>query len=276
VAGASATATVTFGNFMKAIAEGPIPSSGNIYCQYGCPGLSESDYLRIIIEPQVRQKQITDKLAATRIVTDVEQVRVQHILTATLEGAQAIRARLDAGEDFGKLVLEQSSDTASNPQLGIYDWFPREGSNYVQPFVDGSFNTPVGEYSQPVQTEFGYHIIKVLGKEVRSLTQTQLDTQRQKLYDDWFNAAKLASTISPSSFAAPTPTPPPLIEPTTTNPTPVPASSPTAGTPGASPPLTDTGTITDTSDTAPAAPTPTSTPPSGSTSRNTPEPTATP
>ncbi len=276
VPSASATATVGFGNFLQSIKEGPDPSSNNPYCPYGCPGFSESDYMNYIIEPQLRQEQVTDKLAATQIVTDVEQVRVQHILTNTLEGAQAIKARLDAGEDFGNLVLEQSSDTASNANLGVYDWFPRVGSGYVQPFVDASFSTPVGTYSDPVQTEYGYHIIKVLGKEVRPLTQTQIDSQKQQLYTDWFNEAKLSSTISPATFQAPTPTPPPLIEPTnppSANPTPTVGT----GTPGASPPVTDTNPITDTNgDQAPGVPTPT--PPSAAepTATDTPEPSATP
>ncbi|MGA7730585.1 MAG: peptidylprolyl isomerase [Chloroflexia bacterium] len=278
VPGASATATVAFGNFMRAIQDGPIPSTGNIYCPYGCPGLSESDYMRIIIEPQARQEQVINTLSASKIVTDVEQVRVQHILTATLEGAQAIRARLDAGEDFTALVDEQSSDVASKPQIGIYDWFPREDSGYVEPFAEGAFTTPVGEYSQPVQTQFGYHIITVLNKEVRPLTQTQIDAKKQKLYDEWFNQVKLASVISPASFQAPTPTPA-LVEPTippATNSTPTVAATSGAGTPGATLPVTSTNTVTGTSGTTPAALSPTTTPTAGAASRNTPEPAATP
>ena len=277
VPGASATATVAFGNFLQSIKEGPIPSTGNIYCPGGCPGFSENDYMSMIIEPQLRQEKVTETLSASKIVTDVEQVRVQHILTDTLDGANAIIARLDAGEDFGKLVLEQSTDTQSNAQLGIYEWFPREGSNYVQPFVDAAFSTPVGKYSQPTfastSSYQGYHIIKVLGKEVRPLTQTQIDAKKTALYDEWFNAAKAASAISPSSFQAPTPTPPPLVEPT--NP---PSSNPTAtptqmgGTPGASAPITGTNTTTDQ---APSAPTPTPTT-AGPAERNTPEPTKVP
>ena len=171
-------------------------------------------------------------------------------------------------------MLEQSSDTASNAQVGVYEWFPREDSGYVEPFAEASFKTPVGTYSEPVQTEFGYHIIKVLGKEVRALTQTQIDTKKQKLYDDWFQEAKRAATISPASFQAPTPTPPPLVEPTTppsTNPTLTATPAQTGATPGASQPVSDTNTGA-----TPAAPNSTATPTAGATGRNTPVPAATP
>lgn len=264
VPGASATATVGFGQFLNSIKGGTGQDAQNLYCPYGCPGFSESDYMKYIIEPQLRQDLATEQLSAGKVLTDVEQVRVQHILTATLEGAQVIRTRLDNGEDFGKLVLEQSSDTASAGQLGIYDWFPREDSGYVEPFAAASFTTAVGQYSQPVQTDFGYHIIKVLGKEVRPLTQSQLDTKRSQLYTDWFNAAKLASTISPASFMAPTPTSPPLVEPTIAT---TPAPTEPAG--DATPAATNTTTGG-------------STPPAGATAtssdaaRNTPEPSSTP
>jgi parvulin-like peptidyl-prolyl isomerase len=261
VPGASATATASFGSFLNSIKGGTGADSSNLYCPYGCPGISEDDYLKLIIDPQVRQKQVTDKLSATSIVTDVMQVRVQHILTSTIEGAEEIRARLDKGEDFGKLVLEQSSDTASNPQLGIYDWFPQEESGYVKPFTDASFATEVGTYSQPVQSEFGYHIIKVLGKEVRPLTQSQIDTKKGKLYTDWLNAAKLAAIISPASFVAPTPTPA-GVEPTLA---PVHRETPTV-------PVTPGGTTT----TNPDAIVPTATTPADGGARNTPVPSATP
>lgn len=278
VPGASATATVSFGAFLDDIKQGTTANQSNLYCPYGCPGISEDDYLKLIIDAQVRQKQVTDKLSATSIVTDVMQVRVQHILTSTIEGAEEIRARLDKGEDFGKLVLEQSSDTASNPQLGIYDWFPQEDSGYVQPFTDASFATEVGKYSEPVQSTFGYHIIKVLGKEVRPLTQTQIDTKKTKLYTDWFNAAKLAATISPASFVAASPTPA-GVEPTLApvhreSPTPVvtPTVAGTPGTPDASTTqLATDNTLVPATPTSGAAATSTS-----NTARNTPLPTATP
>ncbi|MEO5951333.1 MAG: peptidylprolyl isomerase [Chloroflexia bacterium] len=275
VEGASATATVAFGSFLNNIKQGTGANAKNLYCPYGCPGISEDDYLNMIIEPQVRQKQVTDKLSATGIVTDVMQVRVQHILTSTIEGANEIRARLDKGEDFGKLVLEQSSDTGSAAQVGVYDWFPQQDSGYVQQFADGAFATAVGTYSQPIQTQFGYHIIKVLGKEVRPLTQTQIDTKKTKLYTDWFNAAKLAATISPASFVAATPTAA-GVEPVFTpvhRETPTAITSDVGSTPGASPPLSDTGTTTGATATpAKAAPTATK----GSAAKATPVPSAAP
>ncbi|MEO8288001.1 MAG: peptidylprolyl isomerase [Chloroflexota bacterium] len=264
VPGAQQTAEAVYTGYIAAIKNGPDPRADNI-CSYGCPGLSESDYLNVIIEPRVRKDQVTEKLAATGIVTEVEQIHAQHILTDTKEGALKIRQMLDNGADFTQLAVDMSSDTSAKQNGGDVGWFPREGSSLVKEFVEGAFATETGKYSQPVYSQFGYHIIKVLERDPkRPLTQEEIDAAKTKLYDDWFLKAKAASTITPV-FAQqqPTPTTPPLVEPT-----PPPAETPTPGageaTPGASTLATDTtGTQTGTA----TGVTPTTAP---ATERNTP------
>jgi peptidyl-prolyl cis-trans isomerase C len=88
-----------------------------------------------------------------------EEIHARHILVATLPEAQAIEKRLKAGEDFAKIAKEASKDTGSDG--GDLGWFTRE--KMVPAFADAAFRLKVGEISDPVQTEFGWHIIQVLG-----------------------------------------------------------------------------------------------------------------
>ena len=90
------------------------------------------------------------------------QVRARHILIKTKEGdkeaIEAIHKRILAGEDFATLAKE-NSDCPSGEQGGDLGFF--EKGRMVPAFADAAFALNVGEVSNPVQTEFGYHIIKV-------------------------------------------------------------------------------------------------------------------
>jgi len=53
----------------------------------------------------------------------------------------------------------------------------------------------IGEIVGPVETEYGYHIIQVLGREVRALTDTQLNQRRSQLFSEWLTERKAAASI---------------------------------------------------------------------------------
>jgi parvulin-like peptidyl-prolyl isomerase len=278
VPGARQTAEAEFKSYTAAIDQGTEPKAGDRYCGFGCPDMSESDYLSLIIEPGYRTEKVTDALAATKVMTQVEQIHAQHILTDTPEGAQALVTQLDQGADFTELANAQSSEQLQNAQQGLtpnggdLGWFPREGSNLVQEFVDGAWPVAAGEYTRtPVKTTFGYHIIKVIERDPnRALSETQIDTQRQQLYDNWFTEAKSKAQISPAFAQQPTPTPPPLVEPTPPggNPTATTAPAPVEGSPAATQPVTGTDVTTGTTGSPDEAP--------AGTARNTPETTPSP
>ena len=87
----------------------------------------------------------------------VEKIRVQHILVATKEDAEKILARLKKGEDFAVLAVEYSTcpSKKNGGDLGLF------GRNeMVKPFEEAAFALKVGEVSKPVETEFGWHLIK--------------------------------------------------------------------------------------------------------------------
>lgn len=100
-----------------------------------------------------------------------------HILVKTEEEAKALEADLAKDPDFGKLAEEKSTDTASGPNKGELGWFQPE--QMVQPFADAVKAMKVGEISQPVQTQFGWHVIKLI--ETRAVTPPKYDDIKDQL-----------------------------------------------------------------------------------------------
>lgn len=132
-----------------------------------------------------------------------EQVRASHILfktegkdEATVEkAAQAVLARVGAGEDFAALA-KQFSEDSSAANGGDLDFSAREG--WVKEFSDAAFGQDVGEVSGLVKSQFGFHIIKTTDKrapatrtlaEVRPQLEDQIkfekaQTEAQKIATD--------------------------------------------------------------------------------------------
>lgn len=81
-----------------------------------------------------------------------------HILVKTEEEAKEIKSQLDGGADFGALAEEKSTDN-SGPNKGDLGWFSPE--QMVQPFGDTVKAMEKGQISDPVETQFGWHVIKL-------------------------------------------------------------------------------------------------------------------
>ncbi len=69
--------------------------------------------------------------------------------------------RLKNGEKFGKLAKEISIDSGSAKRDGNLGYFGR--GVMVKPFEEAAFKLGIGQISEPIKSEFGYHIIKRLG-----------------------------------------------------------------------------------------------------------------
>ncbi len=99
-----------------------------------------------------------------------EQRHAQHILIAVAKPADDAKAKaqaedlykqIKAGADFAKLAKQYSTDTTSAAKGGDLGWATRDV--YVKEFADKLFSMKQGEVSEPVKTQFGYHIIKLDG-----------------------------------------------------------------------------------------------------------------
>ena len=115
--------------------------------------------------------QVTDEAVRARYDKEiantppVNEIKASHILVKTEEEARAIIKALDEGADFAELAKEKSTDgaAANGGDLGFFG-----PGRMVPEFEKAAFALEVGAYSkEPVQTQFGYHVIMVTDKRVQ-------------------------------------------------------------------------------------------------------------
>jgi peptidyl-prolyl cis-trans isomerase D len=160
-------------------------------------GIDENLFRKIFfIEPLLRQK-AQDSITAD-LKPEEEQVWARHILVATEEEANKLYERLATGEDFGNLAKELSTDTGSGSNGGDLGWFGR--GRMVKEFEDAAFSQTIGEIGKPVQSQYGFHIIQVLGRELRPLTDSEFNQAKQRVISEWIAKARENAKITTYDF----------------------------------------------------------------------------
>jgi parvulin-like peptidyl-prolyl isomerase len=94
-----------------------------------------------------------------------------------LAKAQDLRAKIVAGADFATLAKAESDDTGSAAKGGDLGAF-RHGQ-MVPAFDQAAFSAPVGEVSEPIRTDFGYHIIKITSRTAKTFDEAKPDIEKQ-------------------------------------------------------------------------------------------------
>ncbi|MDW8141309.1 MAG: peptidylprolyl isomerase, partial [Candidatus Bipolaricaulota bacterium] len=145
-----------------------------------------------------------------------EQIRARHILIRVAEGAseaevakakqqiEQIRQELDKGADFAELAQKHSQDPGSAPNGGDLGFFRR--GQMVPEFEESAFALAVGAVSEPVRTQFGFHLIKVEEKkparqpalaEIRDrVLNDYVEEEREARFEAWYGDVKNQTKIT--------------------------------------------------------------------------------
>jgi len=129
---------------------------------------------------------------------------------------KAIRERIVKGEDFAAVAKAESDDTGSGAQGGDLGSFGR--GRMVPVFEDAAFTLPVGEVSQPVKSQFGWHLIQVQARTVKDFAAVKAEIDK-KLQSDAAQDAMLVfknsgkAVLDEAYFGKPAPAAPPQAKP---------------------------------------------------------------
>nr|WP_277817250.1 peptidylprolyl isomerase [Koleobacter methoxysyntrophicus] len=136
-----------------------------------------------------------------------DEVKARHILVNTEEEAKEILKKLKEGADFAELAKEYSKDTGSKEEGGDLGYFNR--GIMVPEFDKAVFEMEVGQISDIVKTQFGYHIIKLEDKKIspiikfdeiketlhgQLLEEKKYETFNKKI-EEWKGSAKIEKYI---------------------------------------------------------------------------------
>jgi peptidyl-prolyl cis-trans isomerase D len=152
--------------------------------------LDESE-LRYFVEAGLYREKVLKAVTAD-VPTSEEQILARHILVADQTLALAVLAKFNGGEDWAALAKQYSTDTSNKDNGGLLPWFGRNGQ-MVAEFSTAAFSMTVGTVSQPVQTQFGWHLIQVLDRQNRALTDSDLKTKRETAFTAWLQAQRTAA-----------------------------------------------------------------------------------
>jgi len=132
-----------------------------------------------------------------------EEVRASHILVSDPELAASLRSSLIDGAAFDELARVYSEDAGSRDAGGDLGWFGR--ATMVPEFEEAAFALEIGEISEPVETDFGFHIIKVVDRhnartpefaEVEEDIRNDLTAEREaEAWNAWTEQAYEAADI---------------------------------------------------------------------------------
>ncbi len=118
-----------------------------------------------------------DKTASVRHILIMTQGKSDAEKAAARTKIEGILAEAKAGADFAELAKKYSEDPGSKDNGGLYENFAR--GQMVKPFEDAAFSVPVGELSGIVETDFGFHILKVIDrkKETRTFDEVRAELE---------------------------------------------------------------------------------------------------
>ncbi|MBA4379312.1 MAG: hypothetical protein C0393_01245 [Anaerolinea sp.] len=159
---------------------------------YANINMTEADIRKVFFENRLYRQKVYN-IITKDVPHDDEQVWARHILVADEAAAQVVLNQLSNGADWQTLAAENSTDSGTKDSGGDLGWFGR--GRMIAEFENAAFDLPIGKISQPVQSDFGWHIIQVLGHENRPLTETEYQQMRDAKFQEWLAEARKATTV---------------------------------------------------------------------------------
>ncbi|WP_299045048.1 peptidylprolyl isomerase [uncultured Tateyamaria sp.] len=160
--------------------DGDLPKRTGLQIENETRSLTAGEELEALFEERLTDDALQAAYDAKYAgATPQEEYNASHILVETEEEAQAIKADLDGGADFAATAREKSTGP-SGPNGGQLGWF---GTGAMVPSFEAAvIALEVGEVSEPVQTQFGWHVIIL--NETRTPDAPTLDEVREDLIQE--------------------------------------------------------------------------------------------
>lgn len=147
-------------------------------------GLTMDDFRSIQRSQLIASKMIEH--VTVSVPTTTEQVHARHIRTSDQASTQRLLDELGSGANFAALAQQASEDESTSANGGDLGWFPRDVPLMPAVVVETAFALNPGEISGVVESEKGYHIVKVEAREAnRPLTPEMLLFARQRAFENW-------------------------------------------------------------------------------------------
>jgi foldase protein PrsA len=171
--------------------------------QYGMTeeSFKESLKLDLLVEKAaISDIEVTDEELKEYYDNYKPEIKARHILVADEATAKEVKSKLDSGSKFEDLAKEYSTDTGSAANGGDLGWF---GAGAMVPeFEETAYTLEVNEISEPVQSEFGYHIIQVTEKKEKKSFEEMKEEIEHDVKVAKIDTATLSSTLQKELKAA--------------------------------------------------------------------------
>jgi len=153
--------------------------------------VSETNLRKYIYHFLMKQK-VRDAVASD-VPLEQEQVWARHILVSTTAEAITVLERLEK-EEWNAVAADVSLDTSNKDSGGDLRWFTR--GQMVTEFEEAAFDLEIGQISDPVETQFGWHIIQLIDQGIRPLSQADYENNKNIFFEEWFTGIKESTEIS--------------------------------------------------------------------------------
>ena len=141
---------------------------------------SRPEDIQALYDERIDQYDVPEQANARHILISVSQTAPEAEIEDKRATILEIRDRIESGEDFAVVAEEQSDDPGSAANGGDLGWFRR--GQMVGAFDEVAFAQEIGVLSEPVQSEFGFHLIRVEGRK-EAQTQTLADVQDELAFE---------------------------------------------------------------------------------------------